>query len=627
MKFIILIIIIFCVSNIFSQTIAKYDISLAEFRELNSEYVSTGYHVISIIGYELNNTETYSVIWTFNKNNITTDVDVGLNDDELQLAFFNNKDNYIITFLTSYVIGTEQNYAYIAQAISSNFKYYDSQVFYDMSYYQLQQKLEYYSSVNYRLKFINSYVVEGDEQYVAIFDNKTVTNWDYGIRMTESQYRSKSDSLTSQGYKLLAISGYNYTDDGSSVSRDAYAAVWVKEDLPTQISNYGLSHELYGYYFENLNYQGFSPIYINVFPSGESVKYNSIWSGIQMLQADINRFDNLINSYMSSQKLIGLSFAITKNERLVYAKSYGYSDNSTGEPLVPTRAMRTIGVSKIYTGLAILKLIELGKLQSINCKVFETGGLLDNHFLIPAIYESKFKCISTRLLLTHASGLNTCKNEPVFFNATATQNDVTNAFMELPYLFAYDAGKVSFYSNIGYNFLGRVVEKLSGTSYEQFVKTNILNPLNITSTFVGNADGTSKRPLETNYYPKYVINMQLRDSFGGWVATPIDMVRLAVSMDGSAIKKDILNSTSIGLITSAAINSYGLGVKLGPNSTFGQVGCDKSSQSILWKYKNNITYSITINSDPTTDVCSSYLKPNFENAIDLVTSWPSYDLF
>jgi hypothetical protein len=41
------------------------------------------------------------------------------------------------------------------------------------------------------------------------------------------------------------------------------------------------------------------------------------------------------------------------------------------------------------------------------------------------------------------------------------------------------------------------------------------------------------------------------------------MVRLAVSMDGSAIKKDILNSTSIGLITSAAINSYGLGVKLG----------------------------------------------------------------
>ncbi len=50
------------------------------------------------------------------------------------------------------------------------------------------------------------------------------------------------------------------------------------------------------------------------------------------------------------------------------------------------------------------------------------------------------------------------------------------------------------------------------------------------------------------------------------VATPIDMVRLAVSMDGSAIKKDILNSTSIGLITSAAINSYGLGVKLGMKS-------------------------------------------------------------
>jgi hypothetical protein len=231
MKFIISIIISLCVSNIFSQTIAKYDISLEEFRQLNSEYVSTGYHVISIIGYELNNTETYSVIWTYNKNNIITDVDVGLNKDELQLAFFHNKDNYIITFLTSYIIGNEQNYAYIAQAISSNFKYYDSQVYYDASYYQLEEKLEYYKSINYRLKFINSYVVDGFEQYVAIFDNKTVANWDYGIRMTESEYQSKSDGLISQGYKLLAISGYNYTDDGSIVSRDAYAAVWVLEGI------------------------------------------------------------------------------------------------------------------------------------------------------------------------------------------------------------------------------------------------------------------------------------------------------------------------------------------------------------------------------------------------------------
>jgi hypothetical protein len=95
----------------------------------------------------------------------------------------------------------------------------------------LEEKLEFYKSINYRLNFINSYVVDGFEQYVAIFDNKTVANWDYGIRMTESEYQSKSDSLISQGYKLLAISGYNYTEDGSIVSRDAYAAVWVLEGI------------------------------------------------------------------------------------------------------------------------------------------------------------------------------------------------------------------------------------------------------------------------------------------------------------------------------------------------------------------------------------------------------------
>ena len=51
---------------------------------------------------------------------------------------------------------------------------------------------------------------------------------------------------------------------------------------------------------------------------------------------------------------------------------------------------------------------------------------------------------------------------------------------------------MSLYSNTGYDFLGRVVEKLSGKSYEQFVQEFILSPLNITSTFIGNANGTSR---------------------------------------------------------------------------------------------------------------------------------------
>ena len=49
-----------------------------------------------------------------------------------------------------------------------------------------------------------------------------------------------------------------------------------------------------------------------------------------MQQVDIDRFDTLISNYMNTQNITGLSFAITKNERLVYAKSYGYSDAYKG---------------------------------------------------------------------------------------------------------------------------------------------------------------------------------------------------------------------------------------------------------------------------------------------------------
>ena len=225
------IVLILCVNKISLQTIAKYDISIDEFRQLNDEYTGNNYRVISIIGYELNNNETYSAIWSFNHNNISTVVDVGLDGDALQLAFFNTKDNYIITFVTSYAIDNRQYYAYIAEAITVNFNDYDSQVYYDMSFYQFFEKINYHTSMNYRLRFINSYVVDGFEQYVAIFDNRTVANWTYGIRLTASEYQTQYDSLISQGYKLLSISGYNYTEDGSTVMRDAYAAVWVIEGI------------------------------------------------------------------------------------------------------------------------------------------------------------------------------------------------------------------------------------------------------------------------------------------------------------------------------------------------------------------------------------------------------------
>lgn len=289
--------------------------------------------------------------------------------------------------------------------------------------------------------------------------------------------------------------------------------------------------------------------------------------------------------------------------------------------------MRTIGVSKIFTGLAILKLIESGKLQSINCKVFETGGLLEA-LSIPQQYQSEFSCLSVQLLLVHAAGLSTCKNEPIFFNSTATKRDVINFLLNKLNLFAHQPSKVSLYSNTGYFFLGRVIEQLSGATYEEFVRQNILNPLNLNSAFIGNADGSSNiNRRETNYYPPFAPNMQLWDSFGGWVASPIDLVRLAVSMDGNSAKADILSQDNIQKITHDGINSYGLGVKLDKSSTYGQVGCANSSQSILWIYKNQITYSITINSDPLSDSCSAILKPRFEAVIDNVSSWPTYDLF
>lgn len=273
MNFLFLSTIIVLISEISAQNIAKFDINLAQFRSLDSNYSSQGYCVISIIGYELNNTETYSVIWANNIKKENIIFNVSLTADDLQNFYLSSStNNYVISYLTSYEIRGIEYYTYIAKVIPN--VTYDTQVFYSMSLYQFQENYDIYVTKGYRIAFISGFRIDDYESYTVIFVNSNVTGWAYNIQMTGDEFQLKNTYYISRGYKLLSISGYNYTD-GTSGYRDAYTAVWaIQEDLPKQTSNYGLSDTFYGYYFENLKYQGYSPIFINVFRSGNSLKYN-----------------------------------------------------------------------------------------------------------------------------------------------------------------------------------------------------------------------------------------------------------------------------------------------------------------------------------------------------------------
>jgi hypothetical protein len=182
-------------------------------------------------------------------------------------------------------------------------------------------------------------VVNGTEYFAAI--------WDKGARgalrarhnLTAAQYQTEFTQNTKDGYVLTCVSGYQ------KGSTDLYAVSGKKKSSPLWASRHGIPAISYQNVFDNMYYQGYYPTYLNAFASGSSTRFNAIWENVSMKYSDIAAIDEAANGYMSSQSVEGLSIAICKDGRLVFAKAYGLADKSTGEELSPKHSMRIMSIS------------------------------------------------------------------------------------------------------------------------------------------------------------------------------------------------------------------------------------------------------------------------------------------
>ena len=267
--------------------------------------------------------------------------------------------------------------------------------------------------------------------------------------------------------------------------------------------------------------------------------------------------DQTFKSYLKKHQLPGATVAISYRGKLIYERGFGYADIETKEAMKPNALMRIASVSKPITGAAIMQLVERGKLK-LDDKVFE---ILDHQPRDPKKVDKRLKDITVRYLLNHAAGYDRKKSyDPMFKPYVMSKalkkklpintNDIIRYMMSEPLDFT--PGERYAYSNYGYCLLGRVIEKVSGLSYEEYVKRNILKPVGVTRMKIGKtveqdrATGEVKYYLRTqNYYPavdgpeigKFLkhqygaFNVPIMDSHGAWIASARDLVKFASAFD------------------------------------------------------------------------------------------------
>ncbi len=251
----------------------------------------------------------------------------------------------------------------------------------------------------------------------------------------------------------------------------------------------------------------------------------------------------------------GLSVAIARHGQMVYQQAFGLADKATGERVTPESRFRIASISKPITSVTIFTLIERGKLR-LDDLVFGEQGILK--FDYGEKYPERVTKITLHHLLTHTSGgWENDGSDPMFRNPGWNHRElITWTLREQP--LNYEPGMHYAYSNFGYCILGRVIEKITGQNYTEFVQKEVLAKCGVTDMRIGGNTAAQRAPGEPVYYEQlrsqdnpYDWNLAQLDSHGGWIATAGDLVRFATHVDGFETTPNILSPGSIKTMTTA----------------------------------------------------------------------------
>lgn len=263
------------------------------------------------------------------------------------------------------------------------------------------------------------------------------------------------------------------------------------------------------------------------------------------LITEFPEIDNRILAWMTAMNVPGVQVAITKNEKLVYFKSYGLADKENNISVANNSLFRIASVSKPITQAAILYLVQAGKL-SLEDKVFGTDGILKTAYGSKP-YSDQLKLITVRHLVEHkAGGWANDNQDPMFLPNNWTQTEIINYVLDNRPL-QHVPGSTYLYSNFGYCLLGRVIEAVTGESYANYVKKSLLTPSEISEMKLGNGTLEGKFANEVRYYNEqfnpYSYNINRMDSHGGWLATAKDIAKLLVRIDRNTLVTDLVQKS------------------------------------------------------------------------------------
>jgi CubicO group peptidase (beta-lactamase class C family) len=172
----------------------------------------------------------------------------------------------------------------------------------------------------------------------------------------------------------------------------------------------------------------------------------------------------------------GAAVLAARDGTVIFDKGYGFAQMESRVPMTTDTLFRIGSITKQFTSAAILKLAEEGKLS------------LDYHLSKFILDWPRGDEVTLRHLLTHSSGIHNYTAKPGFYDHVTepiSLADLVESFKNDPYDF--NPGEKYSYCNSGYVLLGYIIEKVTGQSYESYLKKTFFDPMGMKHTSVYHA--------------------------------------------------------------------------------------------------------------------------------------------
>jgi D-alanyl-D-alanine carboxypeptidase len=268
--------------------------------------------------------------------------------------------------------------------------------------------------------------------------------------------------------------------------------------------------------------------------------------------------DAYVTKTLATRGFPGASVAVIQDGKVLLAKGYGLADSEKAVPATEHTVHQLASVTKPFTAMATLMLVDEGKIAL-------DGKISDILPGLPAAWAP----VTVRHLLTHTSGI---KSYTDVFGEQKTANAKVFTSAEILALvkdapLAFTPGDRMAYCNTGYYLLGMIVEKASGKTYDAFLAERVFKPLAMTST--GLDTYADARPTRARGHRmvdgKNTVAEQTHPSqpfsAGALVSTVVDLAKFDAALTA---RKFLKPATYDAMWTAAKLNggtssNYGLG--------------------------------------------------------------------